>query len=110
MEYKYGTFTTNQIAETKCKLRKQIFFLLLIVDPETCGNYENIDVPSAFDNIMYMIGGLNKLLDYPQQLVTVMSLLQSALDEYLDPDFDYEVYRKLVLDAGNEVQKIKEVI
>ena len=40
MKYKYGEFTENQISLTKTKLRKQIFFLLLIVDPNTKAEYE----------------------------------------------------------------------
>jgi len=38
-----------------------------------------------------------------------MSLLESALQEYeKGEEFDFSLYRKLVLDAGSEVMKIRE--
>jgi hypothetical protein len=109
MKYKYGEFTENQISLTKAKLRKQIFFLLLIVDPDTRTEYEDTDPVAAIENVQWIIGGFNELFDYPQEIVTIASLLSSALIEYTSPKFDYKVYRKLILDAGNEVLKIKEV-
>lgn len=109
MKYKYGDFTCNQIKFTKEKMRKQIFFLLLIVDPLTSENYENVDVTDAFQNVLSTFGGLNDLLDYPQEFVTVMSQLNAAFIEYKSSNFHWNKYRKLILDAGNSVLKIKEV-
>ena len=43
------------------------------------------------------------------ELVTVLSLLQAAMTEYNNPEFDFQTYRKLILDAGAEVEKLKEV-
>lgn len=109
MTYKYGDFTQEQITQTKQKMRKQIFFLLLIVDPKTASEYD-VDIDAAFQNVLWTFGGLNDLLKYPQELVTVMSLLDAAYLEYRSgADFSFGKYRKLVLDAGNEVLKIKEV-
>lgn len=109
MKYKYGEFTENQISLTKTKLRKQIFFLLLIVDPNTKAEYEGTDPVAAIENVQWIIGGFNELLGCPQEIVTIASLLSSALIEYTNPEFEFKVYRKLILDAGNEVLKIKEV-
>ena len=106
--HKYGTFSDNQVQSTKTFLRKQIYYLLLYVDPKTNNEYKNVDVPKAFDSLLTKIGGLNKILFEPPEIVTVLSLLESALTEYLSPDFNYSAYRKLILDAGNEVLKIKE--
>ena len=55
------------------------------------------------------IGGLNELLMCQPELVNVMSLLQAALREYNNPKFSYKRYRKLILDAGSEIMKLKEV-
>lgn len=109
MIYKYGEFSTNQIVETKDYIRKRIFFLLLIVDPETKGNYQNIDVNKAFESELKKIGGLNSILYEPPELVRIISLLEAALIEFNNPDFEWSKYRKLILDVGNEVLKIKEV-
>lgn len=107
--YKYGEFDDNQIAATKKQMRKQIYFLLLCVDPETREEYTNIDVNKAFDSLLRKFGGLNEILLFPPELVKVISLLESALIEYNSDSFSFAVYRKLILDAGSEVLNIKEV-
>lgn len=109
MKYKYGEFTKGQMSATKAKIRKQIFFLLLIVDPATKDEHKNADPIAAIENIQAMIAGMNELFSYPQEIVSVASLLSAALIEYTSPEFEYKRYRKLILDAGNEVLKIKEV-
>lgn len=109
MEYKYGTYSESQLSATKQYIRKQIFYLLLYVDPKTSNEYTNVDVIKAFNGLQYKLGGLNSLLFEPPALVTVMSLLEAALMELQSQDeFDFSKYRKLVLDAGNEVVKIDD--
>ena len=103
----YGSFTNNQINETKVKIRKKIYFLLLIVDPKTKQNYKNVNVDEAYDSMLHRLNGLNEILNSPQELVTVMSLLQEAKHVY-DNEFDFNIYRKLVLDAGAEIMKVGE--
>ena len=107
VKYKYGTFDQSQIAKQKDKLRKQIFFLLLIADPATADNYE-VDVEAAFKNIQNILDGYNSLTGYPREVVVVASLLEKALLNYQD-NFNFQIYRKLILDAGREVLNIKEV-
>lgn len=108
MQHKYGEFASSQVAETKKLIRKQIYFLLLIVDPKTKDDYENIDVNNAFIGLMNKLDGFNSILFYPKEMVTVISLLESALMEYNNPTFNYNKYRKLILDAGSEILKVKE--
>ena len=64
VKYKYGTFDRSQIAKQKDKLRKQIFFLLLIADPETADNYE-VDVEAAFKNIQNILDESKKCDNHP---------------------------------------------
>ena len=110
MTYKYGDFSSNQIANTKEYIRKRIFFLMLLAEPNQPENkYSNIDINDAFDGELRKLGGLNSILFEPPELVRVISLLEAALIEYNSENFDWLKYRKLVLDAGNEVLKIKEV-
>ena len=109
MKHKYGEFTQNQIVETKESLRKSIFFLLLCVDQKTAHEYGYVDVNKTFEGLLLKIGGLNELLLYQPEIVTIMSLLEAALIEYNNPNFNFKVYRKLILDAGAEVLNIKEV-
>ena len=108
MKHLYGEFTQNQIVQTKKSLRGSIFFLLLCVDNKTSHEYQGVDVNKSFKGLLLRIGGLNHLLMEQPELITVMSLLQAAMDEYNSPEFDFQTYRKLILDAGAEVEKLKE--
>lgn len=112
--YKYGEYTKEQISSIKKYLQKQIFFLLLIVDPKTKNEYENINVAEAIRSVLFEIGGFNSCLNYPAEVVRINDLIEAALNEYLSPDFctnDFKhcAYRKLILDAGAKVNEIKEV-
>ena len=59
-----------------------------------------------FDSLMRKISGLNELLFCPTEIVTMLSLLEAALIESNRENFDYQIYRKLVLDAHAEIDKI----
>lgn len=106
--HKYGSYSDGQLSATKQYIRKQIFYLLLYVDPETKHEYPNVNVSKAFQGLQYKLGGLNSILFEPPSLVTVMSLLEAALLEYQKDEFDFSAYRKLVLDAGNEIKKLDD--
>lgn len=109
MKSKYGEFTVSQMQSAKKELRKNIIFLLSIVDPKLKDKYQHIDVNAAFNSLLKEMCGMNELLFNPPEIVTVMSLLEAALAEYNSPEFDFAKYRKLVLDAGAKVEMIKEV-
>lgn len=111
MIYKYGNFNEAQMSENKKYLRKQIFFLMLLLDPDNQDKdeYKNIDIDAAFLNLQKEIDGLNSLLSYPKEIVSIASLLEAAFLEFKKEDFNWNLYRKLILDAGAKVLKIKEV-
>ena len=109
MKHKYGNFTKQQMSLTKKSIRKQIFFLLLCVDPKTKNSYKHINVNDAFKGLLYKLDGLNSILGEPQELVDTMSLLEEALIQYNDPNFNFKLYRTLVLNAGSLIDTIKEV-
>lgn len=99
-------FTEKQVEGEKERLRKKIFFALLIVDPETKENYKDVDVDATFDDLMDTIAGVNAVLGEPVEMVEVAAKLTMARQEFHDPDFEYRRYRKFVLDAGNAVTKV----
>lgn len=109
MKYKYGEFNENQISKMKESMRKQIFFLLLLADPATKDEYSNVNINDAIVSLLLKIDGFNSLLFYPVEIVKIQSLLEEALIQLDNPEFNFEVYRKLILDAGAEVLNIKEV-
>ena len=108
MKHLYGDFSVKQIAKLRKSIRGSIFFLLVCVDPETKDEYLDVDVEKNFDYIIARLNGLNKLLIDRVEIVDIMSMLHSARLEYRNPNFDFKVYRKLILDAGAEVERLKE--
>ena len=106
MQNIYGHFNDEQMENYKVKLHKELFWLLIYKDPKTRDEYLNVDFNKYFDGLMRKINGLNELLFYPTEIVAIMSLLQAALIESKKVDFDYQAYRKLVLDAHSLVDKI----
>ena len=106
VKYKYGEFTDGQFEEAKDYVRKQIFTLLLYADPKLHEKYENYDVNKAFDTFLHKLGGLNSILNESPELVKIISMLEAAWIEYQKPDFDFQCYRRLVLEAGNVTLKI----
>ena len=85
-----------------------MYWLLLYKDPKTCEQYSYVDFNKYFDGLMRRINGLSSLLSYPVEIVSIMSTLEAAFLETKKDDFDFQIYRKLVLDAHALVDKIKE--
>lgn len=102
MTHLYGTFSSSQIKEQKKSLHNSIHWLLIYKEE----NYEYLD--TYFDALLTRIGGLNDLLFYPPELVTLLSLLQAARTEAAKEDFTFKKYRKLILDSHSLIDKIKE--
>ena len=106
METLYGHFNEKQIEEFKVKLHKELFWLLLYKDPKTKEQYTNVNYDKYFTGLMKKIDGLNELLFYPVEIVSIMSLLQAAYKESKKFIFDYQTYRKLILDAHSLIDRI----
>ena len=80
------------------------------MDPETSANYPNINVDKTITNLLYRLGGMNELLLYQPEIVSCMSWLESAKDEFMKAEkFNFSVYRNCILTAGAEIAKLKEV-
>ena len=86
-----------QIHEEKERLKKSIFILL----PYREAQYELLD--KYFESLLFRINGLNELFSNQAEIITLMSLLESARHES-----DFAIYRKAILDATALVDSIKE--
>ena len=109
MEHKYGTFTPEQLSWQKKSLHRAIFWLLLYKDPQISFRYRHVDFNKYFTNLMLRINGLSQLLFNPPQVVTLLSVLEAAFVESQKENFNFQQYRKLILDAQSLVDKIEEV-
>lgn len=108
MQHLYGNFSEQQIKEYKIKMHKEMFWLLLYKDPETKDQFKNTNYEKYFIGLMKKLDGLNTLLLCPVEVVSILSLLQAAYNETKKEEFDYQSYRKLILDAHSLVDKIPE--
>lgn len=102
MKHIYGTFSAEQIHQQKENLHNSIHWLLLYKEQQ----YPHLS--SYIKSLMIRISGLNKLLNEPAELVTLLSLLQAITDMNDSPNCDFKMYRKLVLDAHSITDMIKE--
>lgn len=85
---KHGKFSLKQINQFSENLIGQVFSLL----PKKESGYENLD--HEIDSIILKIKGLNRMLNMPPELITVICLLEAARDES-----DFQMYRKAILDS-----------
>lgn len=108
MIHKYGNFPDKQFNEYKVKLHRDLFWLLLYKDPETSGDFANVDFNKYFTGLMRKIDGLNELLFYPSEIIEIMIHLEAAYKLTRCDDFDYSTYRKLILDAHSIVDRIHD--
>lgn len=100
-------FSPEQIEGEKTLLRKKIFYLLLVKDPENAGKYDEVDIDAAFDDLTDTMDGLNIVLGRPVEMVNIAAKLAMARAECHRPEFNFRRYRKFILDAGNIVLKIE---
>lgn len=100
METHYGYFSEKQMLDYKERLHSSIHWLLRYKEQ----NYDHLN--EYFDSLLLQISGLNALLEYPSEFVTLFSLLQGARLELNKEPFNLHAYRKAILDAHTVVDKI----
>ena len=98
----YGELTAEQFEKYKQKLHNKIHWLLLYKED----NNEILD--AYFTTVLTQITTLHKILNKDIEVLDLMIDLQMAYDEYLKPDCDFKLYRKLILDAHNLIDKLGE--
>lgn len=107
IKHKYGNFNMEQVEVYKTHMQKKIFWLILYTDKETSWEYPDVDVIRYHKNIMIQLSGLNSLLFYPPELVAILSELEAAFILLNKDTFDFKKYRKLILDAGAQIKRLK---
>ena len=106
MDMRYGWFDKEQFEAVKVKLHKDLHWTLLYKDPKLADEYKHVNFNKYFEGLMRRINGLNALLFYPPEIVSIMANLEAAYLETSKEDFDFQIYRKLILDAHALVDKI----
>ena len=112
MKHLYGTFSDSQIQSYATTMHNEIHKLLLHKDnniTETIFNSEE-DFRNYFINLMVRYAGLNELLGQPTKMVALMSTLQAAYCEVINEDYEYSVFRKLILDAHGYIKSMFEEV
>lgn len=110
MDYKYGKFSNKQIKVNVQLMHNDIHKLLIYKDPKISNSCFDSDDEFFvyFENLLYRFGGLNNLFGRPVEMVNFMSTLQAAYDEVRKTDFDYNLFRKLILNAHGYLTSIFE--
>lgn len=100
MEHKYGTYPSSQFINYKERLHNLIHWLLIYAEEN------NPNLNDYFDRVQYKLNGLNELIKYPPQLIEIMNLIESARIEYNKENYSHKVYRKIILDIHELIDKI----
>lgn len=111
MDYLYGEFTKEQIAEAVRLMHSDIHKLLVYKDKNVEESIFSTDEEFVifFDKLLFRFGGLNSLLGEPPQFVSLMSTLRGAYNEVTKKHFSYWKFRKAILDCHGYLKAIFEI-
>lgn len=102
MQTKYGEFKQTQISEHKNELHDNVLALLYMKE-ENCPTLD-----SYFSSLLWRLSGYNEVFGFQPVMIDIMSNLEEARMEALKKDYNHTKYRKLILDAFNALDKLKE--
>lgn len=106
METVYGALSDEQMKEQKKQMHKKVHFLLQKMDAKVEDKFPEVDYDQYYKNLMYKFVGMNKLLGEPKVMIDLLSILESSYIEVKKEDFDFKVFRKLILDAHSLIDRI----
>lgn len=95
MMLKYGYAPDEQVHSNESDVVKQIYRLLLAKEKRST------QLDYMFTTLLFRLQGLNKVLMEPPELITVLSLLESARNEHR-----FHLYRKAILDSCNIMSEL----
>ena len=102
METKYGTFPQTQILEHKNELHDNVLALLYMKE-ENCPTLDEY-----FSSLLWRLNGYNEIFGNQPVMINIMSNLEEARIEAQKEKYSHFKYRKLVLDAFNALDQLKE--
>lgn len=102
MKYKYGEYPDSQFESYKKRLHSKIHWLLIYAEED------NSHLNDYFEKLQNILDGLNELLNYPTQLIEIMNLIESAKIEFNKENYSHKVYRKIILDVHDLIDKLPE--
>lgn len=94
------SFSLQQVEKYKKQLHDTIHWLLIYKEKR----YSGLD--DYFSSVLFRINGLNSMLDYPEEMVELVTLLEAARMESHKDTCKHKVYRKAILDAHAVVDRI----
>lgn len=100
METKYGCFSKTQMNLHKKYLHSSIHWLLRYKEQ----NYPYLE--EYFSSLLFKLNGMNSLLNYPPEFVSLLSLIEGARLETHKSNFDFHAYRKAILDAHSLIDSL----
>lgn len=102
MKYKYGEYPNEQFNEYRKRIHNLVHWLLIYAEEK------NPNLNNYFTKVQYKLDGLNELINHPSQLIEIMNLVESARIEYNKVNYSHSVYRKIILDIHELIDKIPE--
>lgn len=102
MRYTYGNYPDYQIHGYKKKIHSLIHWLLIYKE-------ENQSILNRyFETVQYKLDGFNELMLYPEPMIEIMNLVESARLEFNKSNCNHENYRRIILDIHSLIDKLPE--
>lgn len=100
IQNKYGEFSQEQFNEFKERLHAMCHHMLIYAEqsPELLPNY--------FTKLQAKLNGLNSLLNYNQEIVNMMALVESARLEFEQYHKKTDLYRKFALEVHEAIDHL----
>lgn len=100
IENKYGEFSDEQFEDYKERLHSMCHLLLIHAEkqPELLPNY--------ITKVQAKLNGLNSLLNYNKEIVNMMVHVEAAAQEFEKYQAKTDVFRKLVLEVHEIIDKL----
>lgn len=102
LKTKYGCFSPIQMKEYKKKLHNQIHWFLIYYE----NKFQQLD--EYFAETQYYLNGLDEVLNYPVEMIELMTKIECARIEYNSESCNFNKYRKSILDAHTLVDLLPE--
>ena len=101
MDYRYGTFSDEQMRQAALLMHNKIHRLLLYKDSQITELIfaDDEEFFAHFERLLYRFGGMNSMFNEPPLMIAFMSSLEAAYLECKKPVFQFKRFRKLILDC-----------
>lgn len=101
IDSRYGAIAEEQLEKYKKKLHSTIHWLLIYAERK-----DDALITPYFLKVQKTFMALNETLNYPEQVLEIVNIVEMAKQEYFSGKYKHETFRGYILDAHALIDKI----